>query len=411
MSEELFKHVSTVWVDGNGNRVQAGTPGATAVKIESKKWYARVKQGGRWKKVPLARDKRAALKMLADMTTRLERGAVGLVDPFEVTKKTPLAELLTAYQTDLKERGRGTDYIHKTGQQIETLVRDLKAETINDLHADAVDKFLTRLTCSARTKNTYRGAVFGLLNWLVKKDRLDHNPLRRVSKRVGELKRRRRAETPENLQKILTAATSRGVHEAGIIRRGPRRGQSGATIKPHIKERLERIGRGRALVYLFSIHTGLRASSIRKTRVCDLHLDGLECFISLPPTAMKNKRAFLQRLRPDLVTELKAWITDTSRSGTDKVFDLPTPPQISKTLRKDLAFAGVPYRDDKGRVFDFHSFRKCKGSFLRLAKVDPSVSMAQLGHADIRMTMQVYNDENLLPHDEALAATPNLTIR
>jgi integrase len=72
--------------------------------------------------------------------------------------------------------------------------------------------------------------------------------------------------------------------------------------------------------------------------------------------------------------------------------------------------AGIPYKDAHGRYFDFHSFRKCTGSFLRQGGVDPSVSMKLLDHSDIRMTMQVYNDNELLDGKEALKAIPDLTI-
>ena len=146
-------------------------------------------------------------------------------------------------------------------------------------------------------------------------------------------------------------------------------------------------------------------------KVCYLDLDSTAPALYLPPEIMKNGKPFTQRLRDDLVAELKAWLQDTGRQPGDLVFDVHSYVQMSKVLKKDLTFAGIPYQDVKERVFDFHSFRKCKGSFLRQAGVDPAVSMQQLGHSDIRLTMQVYNDEELLPSDEALAATPPLTIR
>ncbi len=141
-----------------------------------------------------------------------------------------------------------------------------------------------------------------------------------------------------------------------------------------------------------------------------LDLDGQEPALYLPPEILKNRRPFTQRLRGDLVAELRAWIKDTGRQPGDKAFDVPSPAQVSKILKKDMKRAGIPWKDERGRFFDFHSFRKCKGSFLRLAKVDPTVSMQQLGHSDVRMTLMVYADEELLPQDEALAATPHLTI-
>jgi integrase len=181
-------------------------------------------------------------------------------------------------------------------------------------------------------------------------------------------------------------------------------------IKAEVRQRLEMIGRGRALCYLFAIHTGLRAGTIRKLRVHHLDLDSREPALYLPAEILKNRRPFTQRLRGDLVAEMKTWVQDTGRQANDRVFDVPSAPQVSKVLKKDMAKAGIPWQDEKGRYFDFHSFRKCKGSFLRKAKVDPAVSMRQLGHADIRMTMEVYNDEELLDCQEALEATPKLTI-
>jgi len=141
MREELFKHLSTVWVNTDGNRVAAGTPGATAQKIESRKWYARIKVNGKWKKVPLSTDKRAALKKLADMTTRIERGTVGLLDPYETTKKAKVAdELLPLYLADLRERGRDDVYIRGVKRQINTILGALDATTINDLTVDGLDR-------------------------------------------------------------------------------------------------------------------------------------------------------------------------------------------------------------------------------------------------------------------------------
>src|SRR5262249_2144562 len=95
----------------------------------------------------------------------------------------------------------------------------------------------------------------------------------------------------------------------------------------------------------------------------------------------------------------------------DLLFDVPAYSQTCKLLRKDLKKAGIPYQDANGRYCDFHAFRKCTASFLRQAGVDPSVSMRYLDHSDIRMTMQVYNDEDLLDARSALDAMPRLVVR
>lgn len=76
----------------------------------------------------------------------------------------------------------------------------------------------------------------------------------------------------------------------------------------------------------------------------------------------------------------------------------------------DLAAAGIPYQDGQGRYFDFHSLRKCLGSFLRLAGVDPAVSMRMMRHSDIRLTMQVYNDDQLTDLHHVVQSIPQLKL-
>ena len=94
------------------------------------------------------------------------------------------------------------------------------------------------------------------------------------------------------------------------------------------------------------------------------------------------------------------------RGPDDPVFAIPLYDELLKALKKDLAYAGIPYRDELGRVFDFHSLRKCLGSYLRQAKVDPAVSKLYMRHGDIRLTMETYDDERL--HDLHAEATTKL---
>ena len=110
------------------------------------------------------------------------------------------------------------------------------------------------------------------------------------------------------------------------------------------------------------------------------------------------------------MAELQAWIRDTGRQGTDKVFNIPPSSQTNKIFRKDLNTAGIPYCDETGRYFDFHALRKCTGSYLRQAKIDLSVSKRYMRHSDIRLTMEIYNDELLLDLTEAADAIPHLTL-
>jgi hypothetical protein len=68
------------------------------------------------------------------------------------------------------------------------------------------------------------------------------------------------------------------------------------------------------------------------------------------------------------VEDLRAWVAATGRRGGDRVFDLNA--QVTRELRKDLAFAGIPYRDSLGRTFDFHAFKKSGVTALARANVN-----------------------------------------
>lgn len=85
----------------------------------------------------------------------------------------------------------------------------------------------------------------------------------------------------------------------------------------------------------------------------------------------------------------------TGSHSEDPVFRMPRYNELLKALKKDLAFANILFQDDLGRVFDFHSLRKSLGTHLRRAKVDPAVSQLYLRQSDIRLTMEVYNDDQL----------------
>lgn len=59
-------------------------------------------------------------------------------------------------------------------------------------------------------------------------------------------------------------------------------------------------------------------------------------------------------------------------------------------LRRDLAEGAIPYRDDRGRVFDFHSLRKQYITSLCRGQVDPKTAQTLARHSSITLTMDVY---------------------
>jgi integrase len=86
------------------------------------------------------------------------------------------------------------------------------------------------------------------------------------------------------------------------------------------------------------------------------------------------------------------------------------PVELVKILKRDLAWAGIAYRDGRGRTLDVHALRHTTATYLSRAKVAPRVAQRFLRHSDIKLTMQSYTDPRLLDETEALSALPDLPL-
>src|SRR5712692_5099845 len=61
--------------------------------------------------------------------------------------------------------------------------------------------------------------------------------------------------------------------DALTVRKGPRKGERYANVRPEVRERLELLGRERALIYKTLVLTGLRRGELASLSVAQLHLD------------------------------------------------------------------------------------------------------------------------------------------
>jgi Phage integrase family len=77
-------------------------------------------------------------------------------------------------------------------------------------------------------------------------------------------------------------------------------------------------------------------------------------------------------------------------------------------LRIDLAAAEIPYQDEAGRVFDFHSLRHQFVSNLALAGVHPKEAQALARHSTISLTMDRYTHLGILDLTAALERLPTI---
>jgi hypothetical protein len=80
------------------------------------------------------------------------------------------------------------------------------------------------------------------------------------------------------------------------------------------------------------------------------------------------------------------------------------------TFKRDLAAAGIPFEDVRGRRIDLHGLRKTYGTMLAAAGVSPRVAMELMRHSDMKLTMGVYTDVAQLPMIAETARLPSLSL-
>ena len=227
------------------------------------------------------RDETAARQVLADLERKAELVRSGVMTAAEAavgeSRPAPIAEHLNAF--DEHHRAKGVTKIHRedTGRYLRRLAADCAFGTLADLRRETLERWLVARTpegMSARTRNAYRNAMATFCNWCVQTNRLAVNPFDAVPKanEKADPRRQRRAMTEPELVKLLAVARERPLLEALTVRKGPRKGERYANVRPEVRERLDLLGRERALIYKTLVLTGLRKGELASLTVAHLPL-------------------------------------------------------------------------------------------------------------------------------------------
>ena len=336
--------------------------------ISSRIWRARLKLNGDVKARDISlncADKQTAEQKLRDSIRDQERESVGLLAPSAQRKtfESPLAELVGGYVADLKALGRSTDHIRHVDKRLLRLIRECKWQNLREVTADSFLRWRAEQTQAPKTINEYQAALSALFTWLRKQNRVAANPFEIVSKvdTRGKESFHRRALNDDEAKRLLA---------------GPR-----------------------MLLYLLAMHTGLRRGEINALHGGDFHLDTANPYWVLPAAFVKNRKEQPRPLHPELVAELQKLKTAGKLKPEDSVFPQRVPPM--KVVRADLKAAGIPLKDERGYLVDFHALRTTYITRLQRAGVSPREAMELARHSDMRLTMKNYTDVAQLP----LAAT------
>ncbi len=391
------------------------TPRGDCVVIESGKYLARFRDGqGVTKTVPTdCRDLMAARAVLGELERRAELVRAGIVTPAQDAisdhRRTTIGAHVDAYLASLKAKGTTPKHVVTVERLLRGVIAGCGFKTLADIRREPVERWLggpANAARSARTKNTSRNAAVWFGNFCVDTERLLANPLSRLPRFNEQADRRRqpRAFTPEELTRLLDAARRRPLDEAERYNRGWRRGQRGARLRPETRAKLERLGYERALMYRTLVLTGLRLGELASIRACDVVLDDDAPHIVLDARHEKARRGATIPLRPDLAEDLRRWIGTRRDAPLFRVSE-----NAVKVLNRDIAFAGIAKRDERGRTVCIHSLRHTHGTLLTKAGVAPRVVQSAMRHASLGMT-GVYVDPIQLDVAGALRALPELPL-
>jgi integrase len=426
------------WRDAKGKtRTAPLTDAGDRIRIESATYTAKYRNGDNHVvEVPTGcRTEDAARQVLADLQRHAERVRSGLLTASESRTAehlaTPIGEHVDDYLTHLDANGVSAKHHSETRRRLNRILDDCHFATLAAIDRGTVERWLaeqSRRGMSARTRNTHLLSLNAFCNWSVETGRLISNPVAMVARADEKVDRRRqrRAMSADELARLLDVARRRPLLDAMTVRRGERKGQAVANLTPETRERLDALGRERALMYKTLVLTGLRKGELASLTAGQLYLDGPTPHVELDAADEKSREGNVVAIRADLADDLRAWLAAKLAARQDAArlrlpmsipsrlpVDTPlftVPDGLVRILNRDLRLAGIPKRDDRGRTLDVHALRHTFGTLLSRGGVAPRTAQAAMRHSDIDLTMNVYTDPRLLDVHGALDALPTLPL-
>jgi integrase len=446
--------------------VIVGKNGELRIRTEAATYTARYRDGSNvLREVATGcRDKTAAESVLADLVKRAERVRGGILSQGDANaidhQLTPLTQVLDSYIAHLRAKGRSSTHVADCKRLALRAFDGCGCNTLRDLAGEPLEQWLVKLLeggVSPRTRNSYLQAVRGFCRWCVQSGRLTADPTHRITKLAEaiDIRRNRRALTPDELERLLYAAQWRPLAEYGrnSIKSDDPKGRATWNLeplsfdtldaavdrarakyadKPERVAKLELIGRERALVYKTLVLTGLRRGELASVTVGALSLDSETPFLVLEAGDAKNRQRADIPLRGDLAADLVQWVATLGDAHAKRSSDsvgvlsidyakrdaLPSDsplfatvtPEFLKVFDRDLNAASIDKSDDRGRTADIHALRHTYGSLLSAGGVSPRTAQAAMRHSSIDLTMNVYTDPRVLDVAGALAALPALPL-
>jgi integrase len=425
------------WTDRHGRKRSApvtATAKGNRISIESRVYVARYRDADGFVRIvsTKCRDEQAARSVLLEWEKRVQRRRSGVLTAADDVAAQHLGrsieEHLGEYLVALKAKGDAPRTLRDVERLGKALFREAGVRVLRDLTREAIERWIvgsTNAKRGARTRNTYFEVGVAFANWCVATGRLLSNPLAAIpaADEKADRKRQPRALTLDEVERLLDAAQRRPLAEALLVRRGTHKGKLRAKVRPEVRTELVRIGYERALVYRTLVLTGLRVGELRELTIARVRLAGVGVpHLELDARHEKNREGSTVALHPALAADLRVWIEQKRQrapkglygklpegwAAATPLFDVPE--QLSKIMDRDIAFAKIDKRDDRGRVVHVHALRHTFGTYLGAAGVGVRTAQAAMRHSSPELTANVYTDARLLDVAGAVSALPALPL-
>ena len=293
-----------------------------------------------------------------------------------------LAAHVEDFRASLAAKGKAAKYIQQVAAILVNLFRACGFKRWADLDANRLYTHLAGKRgdgkTGQRTFNSHLRAAKHFCKWMVQEQRASSSPLQHLSGIQQTEKRRVRRALDLDEQRRLLAVTEQGPTHHNMT------------------------GHERALVYRLALETGLRANEIRQLTVAAF--DFKACIVTLAGAYTKNKKLAELDLKPKMAAEIEAFLA--GRLPSASAFAMPN--SASRMIKVDLDAAGIAYRDDGGRVADFHALRHTFITNLARAGVHPSDAQTLARHSTITLTMDHYTHTLRKDHKQIINALPDL---
>ncbi len=370
-------------------------------------WYRKSIRGVRRKPVSTGcTDLRNAIEVAAQLRDEWERQAVGL----KRRGRMSIEEAKEGFRKYLTTQKGSPQYIDTQMGYLDEVLIAAGIRFVDELDEGVFADWLPiakKKRLRARGKNVRLYPLKRLGEWLLKKGEcIDPFALLVPYDEEKDRAHVRRAMWPGECARFLKAVRTRQIERAREYR--VRAGLSrGAMIK------MRREGRVRALVYNTVAQTGLRRKETRLLLIKNVDFDA--GVIWIPQGVAKSRHEQYVRLNSDLARRLKSYlrtlgdVSDESplfpatRTHSGKRAPKSAVPTI-KTFDKDLEAAGLPKKDARDRVLDFHALRMTYITHLRVAGVELGMAKRLARHSDIKLTEDIYTDFDLMAGPEREAA-------